>query len=347
MACIKYIALLAFTVLISTFSNGQSPNLGTVCAESTEKYGVDGYADSEFIWSVEGASIIDGDGRDTISVKWGYRIGTYLIEVQEVTKFGCTGVPQTARVTVHAPQVNLGYIALEICEGESHVFDARSNSYLQPYTMQWHDGTYAPTYTATESELIWVKVTDGLGCFRYDSVMVVSNPLPTVNLGPDTLLCDDLNPYRLNAGDFAQYVWRTTSGNSSTGNPFYVYPVKGSIDTVSVMVTDYNGCTASDSIVVMPCNVLALFKDIPNTITPNNDGNNDVWNIPYMEQFPNAVLEIFDRWGRLVYRTTDVYGQPWDGTSNGRPMPMDAYFFVIDLRYMNLETFSGTINLIR
>jgi gliding motility-associated-like protein len=320
--------------------------LGTVCAESSELYGVDGYDDSEFIWSVEGGSITDGDGEDTITIEWGYRIGRYLLEVQEVTIGGCPGVPSTGYVTVQAPEVELGAYYQQICDGDSLVFDARGG-YDDPYTMQWQDGTFAPTYTAKETGLIWVLVTDALGCTRYDSVDFTKNLLPFVSLGNDTILCDEENPYEIDGGNFSAYDWKTSTGESYTGNPFYAYPMKGITDTIMLTVTDENSCENSDTLVILPCNVLELFKNIPNTFTPNNDGVNEVWNIPYMDQFPKAVLEIFDRWGRLVYRTEDVQNEPWDGTSKGREMPMDSYFYVIDLKYLNFETISGSVNLIR
>ena len=98
---------------------------------------------------------------------------------------------------------------------------------------------------------------------------------------------------------------------------------------------------------MLPCNIAELFRDIPNTITPNDDEANDVWNIPYMEYFEEAVLEIFDRWGRLVYRSTNVLDEPWDGTSNGNELPMDSYYYVLNLNMFNTPPIVGTVNLIK
>ena len=351
---IKYILGTTFLTIFTVFSSGQSPipaDLGAVCAESRESYGVDGYSDSEFIWAVEGGIIVNGDGEDTVEINWGYQVGRYQFEVAEITSSGCRGIPSVADVEITAPQVDLGIDFIEICKPDSIVFDARGD-YVEPYLMQWQNGTFSPRYIAKESELVWVKVTDGMGCVRYDSVEFVSHPLPVVELGNDTLLCDEEVPLVLDAGDYAFYSWSTSSGNSFSGNPYYAFPVKPVMDTLTVTVTDIYGCEMSDSITIFPCDIASLFEDIPNTFTPDDSpgdggGINDVWNIPYMEQFPKAVLEIFDRWGRLVYRTDKVYEEPWDGMSKGRPMPMDSYFFVLELNYMHVETISGTINLIR
>ncbi len=352
----KYILLIAFLKIFITFSIGQSSNLGTVCAESNEYYGVTGYDDSEYIWAVKGGVIVDGNGQDTIEVKWGYRVGNYDLEVVEVTSSGCMGIPIMGNVTVNAPLVDIGPDFMDVCQPDTVVFDARGD-YFAPYVAQWQDGSYSATYKAFETDLIWVKVTDSLGCARYDTVDFSAHPLPEVNLGNDTLLCDEEKPLPLNAGDFAFYEWESTSGLFFTSNPYYMFPPKPVMDTMRVTVTDNNGCQMSDTIVIYPCDIAEIFKGMQNTITPNEDGQNDVWIIPYIQNFPDAVLEIFDRWGRLVHheenfepRETNDHvpgGIGWRGTSKGRPMPMDSYFYVLELNYMNIEPITGTINLIK
>ena len=81
-------------------------------------------------------------------------------------------------------------------------------------------------------------------------------------------------------------------------------------------------------------------------ITPNNDGKNDVWRIINADLYPNAVLQIFNRWGRRVYETKDVFGEPWDGKSNGKPLPTDSYHYILDLKD-GTKPRTGVITLIR
>lgn len=332
---------------------GQSSiNLGAVCAETRELYGVTGFFDSEFIWSIEGGVIVNGDGMDTISIQWGYQTGTYQMEVVEITSANCTGVPSIATITVQAPEVDLGYDYYEICDGDSLILDASGN-YDEPYLVEWHnDSVTGPIYVAKKTEIIWVRITDRLGCVRYDSVDFTNHPLPVVYLGEDTVLCDVQNPLELTAtdpsgGTYANYEWYSTAqgGMISTAPNIYVGP---GFDTISLFVSDINGCEETDTVVIYACDVEEMFRDMVNTFTPNDDGTNDVWNLTdFMYLFPDAVLEVFDRWGRLVYRTENVATEPWDGKSNGREMPMDSYFYVLELNYMNLEALSGTVNLIR
>jgi gliding motility-associated-like protein len=96
-----------------------------------------------------------------------------------------------------------------------------------------------------------------------------------------------------------------------------------------VTVTDLNGCSISDSIIVEPQRKTCLI--IPNAISPNGDLINDVWNIGEIELYPDIEIRIFNRWGETVWRSEKGYPQPWDGRSNGRILPIDSYHYIIDL----------------
>ena len=72
-------------------------------------------------------------------------------------------------------------------------------------------------------------------------------------------------------------------------------------------------------------------------ITPNNDGINDFFNLDAIQSSPNNHLDIYNRWGRLVY-SEENYRNSFDGTSNvnftiakDNKLPDGVYFYVIDL----------------
>jgi gliding motility-associated-like protein len=91
---------------------------------------------------------------------------------------------------------------------------------------------------------------------------------------------------------------------------------------------------------------------IPNVFTPNDDGFNDYWVIGSRvagtlgELYPWAVVEVYNRQGELVYRSREGYPEPWDGTSNGRKLPMDSYFYVI-FRNNGQAPITGHVTIIR
>lgn len=77
---------------------------------------------------------------------------------------------------------------------------------------------------------------------------------------------------------------------------------------------------------------------MPNAFTPNSDGVNDLFRIP-----PNVLLDlkeffIYDRWGKLVFTTTNrKIG--WDGTVNGKKQNTSSYVYYIKCIIDNKETF--------
>ena len=90
-----------------------------------------------------------------------------------------------------------------------------------------------------------------------------------------------------------------------------------------------------------------IFKnciDPPNVFTPNIDGKNDTWEIKNIELFPEAIIEIYDRWGNLLasYKGEDP---GWDGRFNGNDMPADTYYYIVSIE--NSEPTRGQVTIIR
>ncbi len=63
--------------------------------------------------------------------------------------------------------------------------------------------------------------------------------------------------------------------------------------------------------------------------SPNGDGINDVWNIPSLEAFSNCTVQVFNRYGKLVFASTG-YRRPWDGSYNGAILPVGVYYYTIN-----------------
>lgn len=81
---------------------------------------------------------------------------------------------------------------------------------------------------------------------------------------------------------------------------------------------------------------------ITNVITPNNDGINDRWDLSkFLNSYPNAVVEIYDRFGKNVKTITQADHFIWDGKIVGKPVPTDNYWYVIKLN--ENQTKSGSI----
>jgi gliding motility-associated-like protein len=133
--------------------------------------------------------------------------------------------------------------------------------------------------------------------------------------------------------------WSPPDGLSCADCP---NPIASPSETTQYFITYETplGCEITDSLVVK------VFLEIPNTITPDNDGVNDVWNIPGIENFPDVSVQIYNRWGVEVFSSTG-YNEPWDGTTNEEELGTGSYFYVINYNTEGVENMNGTVNIIR
>ena len=105
-------------------------------------------------------------------------------------------------------------------------------------------------------------------------------------------------------------------------SPIFEY-VSSGYHTVTVI--DEGGC----SVPIVRTNILVI--GYPKYFTPNADGYNDRWNIYELQDDVSSKIHIFDRYGKLLKEITPD-GTGWDGTYNGRPMPGNDYWFVVEYR---------------
>jgi gliding motility-associated-like protein len=85
--------------------------------------------------------------------------------------------------------------------------------------------------------------------------------------------------------------------------------------------------------------------NIPNTITPNGDGINDYWQINGIENYPNALVQIFNRYGQKIFESKG-YSVPFDGTYKGQKLPSGVYYYIINL-ITTCNLFSGSLTIVR
>ncbi|UCH15281.1 MAG: gliding motility-associated C-terminal domain-containing protein, partial [Bacteroidales bacterium] len=313
--------------------SGDENYIDIVCSgDHNISYSVAEVEGSTFNWAIPALSFT-AENSQQITVYWNITGGEYIISVQEISEYGCEGIIREETVLVSEPEASLDGDK-EICEGESVTVTTTTefSRYL------WYNGSTNQDITVSDEGLISVIVWDEYDCISRDSVNVYVYELPDVELGNDTVICGD-SPVQVDAGDFDAYIWST----GHTSNPIIIYEGE---KTVSVTVTNEYGCTGSDSFYVNSCIEERLFDDITNAFTPNDDGVHDVWIINNISLFPDAKIEVFDRWGRLVFSKDGGYENDWDGTYNGKDLPMDTYYYVIDLK-TGTEPLKGTLTIIR
>jgi len=86
--------------------------------------------------------------------------------------------------------------------------------------------------------------------------------------------------------------------------------------------------------------------EITNTMTPNGDGMNDVWQVRGLPDFKGTNIKIYTRGGQLVYESIGNYNKPFDGRFRDKELPAGVYYYVIDLR-AECKPLGGSITLLR
>ena len=83
--------------------------------------------------------------------------------------------------------------------------------------------------------------------------------------------------------------------------------------------------------------------EIPSAFTPNSDGIHDEWTIYGLFNFPDVKVNVFNRWGQLVFNSTG-YDIPWDGKYNGVDLPTSTYYYILEIEEIN-KVFNGTVTI--
>ena len=90
-------------------------------------------------------------------------------------------------------------------------------------------------------------------------------------------------------------------------------------------------CTREDTVEIKVYEIICEdpFVFVPNAFSPNNDNNNDVLYVRglYIEK---VIFRVFDRWGEMVFESTDV-SQGWDGTFRNKLLQPDVYDYYLDV----------------
>jgi gliding motility-associated-like protein len=164
-------------------------------------------------------------------------------------------------------------------------------------------------------------------------------------MGPDVTIAPGasttLNPSV--TGNIVSYQWSPSTGlNNATIKDPVASP---SVTTVySLDVTDNNECEVTGSIKVTVSAATSKIL-VPNAFSPNGDGVNDTWIITGLSANPGATVDVFNRYGQLVFHSEN-YNKAWDGTFNGNPLPMGTYYYIVDAKN-NEKKVAGSVTIFK
>ncbi|MFH2141821.1 MAG: T9SS type B sorting domain-containing protein, partial [Bacteroidota bacterium] len=266
--------------------------------------------------------------------------GTYAVTITDAN--GCTVI--IPKIDVEEPDSLIMIINNfpPACYGDtSGIIGATITGGTIPYTYAWNNVDWPNT--VTDTVLIGVTagsysltVTDAHSCIVMENATIY-NP---------TEIKDTIEV--VIEADYTGSAELTVSG----GNPPYWFvwsngdEVKDIVGLESgiyiVTITDGNLCTITDSIEI----IIPLI--IPTLFTPNGDNFNDSWRITNISYYENVTIEIFNRWGDLIFNYSgsgEEYDDfPWDGKYNGVDLPMSSFVYIIDLKN-GIEPYTGVVSI--
>ena len=282
-------------------------------------------------------------------------VGPFTVTLQITSGAGCVNTKTITINTIHPePTGRILVDKNDVCVGQSFTFTDNSDP-ADGTTTTWNwnmgDGntrtssSFNYTYATAGSYTVSLFITNSHGCRSTTATRPVTvNPYPVVNAGPDLFILQDgsdtLHPVITN-GINPAYLW-TPNLYFLSSNTVLEPIVKGVEDiTYTLTVTGRGDCKASDQVFIK----VLKGPEIPNIFSPNGDGVHDRWEIKYLDTYPGGTVEIFNRYGQLIFRSVG-YAVPWDGTVNGQPVPIGTYYYIVNPKN-GRKTMSGYVDVIR
>lgn len=226
-----------------------SGSLG-VCISDSGTFSVTNTLGSSYNWTVNGGTLLSGNGTNSINAGNFVASGTAIITVTETNSLGCIGNVVNYSLNVNSlPNANAGS-DVSVCIGQGVYLNATGgNIYLwSPSTGLSDPNSATPFANPTTATNYIVLVTDSNGCKNTDSVLVSVNSLPNVTLTSNSAICIG-NSIQLNAGGGNSYQWYpgSTLSNDTINNPL-ANPTLTT--TYTVVVTDGNTCVDSATVTI-------------------------------------------------------------------------------------------------
>ncbi|MEL1244103.1 choice-of-anchor L domain-containing protein [Flavobacterium sp. DGU11] len=229
---------------------------------------------------------------------------------------GCVAI-MPLQLIVHTFGEGLTDEELTLCADTSETLDAGSG--FTSYSWDTDPVQTTSTITVDEPGIYTVTLTNTFGCEGSKTFTLT----PSGRAKDATFEINDL----------------TGNNNTVTVSPVgpgtYEYSIDGidyqespvfdqlTAGEYTIYIRDTKGCgpAYSERVFVL---------DYPAFFTPNGDGVNDTWRIPYSYNRPGIFVTVFDRYGKII-KGFNGYEQGWDGTYDGKPLPATDYWFLIEL----------------
>jgi gliding motility-associated-like protein len=255
----------------------------------------------------------------------------------------------------NVPSVTIAASVNDVCAGTSVTFIATpvngGNAPIYQWQVNGQDaGTNSTSFTSSalaDGDNVTCMMTSSIACsipatVTSNALTMTIETLPIVNAGGNKAITigQSLTLNATATGNITDITWSPATGLS---NNKILNPVASPTATTTYTLTVQNaaGCVASDTATV----VVVYTINVPNTFTPNGDGINDIWNIQYLNTYTKCKVQVFNRWGQLMYSSVG-YTVPWDGTYRGSAVPNGTYYYIINLDKTS-KPLAGSVTVLR
>jgi gliding motility-associated-like protein len=276
--------------------------------------------------------------------------GTYTFSLSSIPG-GCVSNTETTALTVPPTPVLNDVPDESVCD--SYILPAISGNNLGTDASFW-TGSNATGSQLTAGQLISSTqtiyiYTSANNCTDEESFLITVTPTPLApSVGPDLTYCSTWEIAPLTAiGTSGLFSWFSDVDLANligTGNAIAPF---STIGTSTYYVNEQiNGCISpmsSYSITIEICDII-----LPTAFTPDGDNTNDLWVIVDLDVvYPKSTVSIYSRWGDKLYesKTGDYANSAWDGSFEGKAMPVGSYYFIIDTG-TDAEELKGIVSIV-
>jgi gliding motility-associated-like protein len=278
--------------------------------------------------------------------------GTKTIKLVVTTNNGCVDSATKTFSTIYAqPHSTITSSKILACVNETINFSGsvqNANGNVTSYHWTANNNNFSTqnistSFASAGMYTVNYYFTDEKGCASDTSTVTMDiNSYPIVNSMP-TLYVLEGGSVKLQpeiTGTIIDLQWTPSLYLDSTKSAF---PTSTPLKTITyqLQVTGKGDCVVTKDVIVQ---VLGA-PLVPNAFSPNGDGINDTWGIQHLSSYPDCTVEVFDRYGALLYYSKG-YKKNWDGTFNGKPLLSGTYYYIIDPKRGRAKQ-SGAVTIIK
>ena len=233
-----------------------------------------------------------------------------------------------------------------LCFGTKGSIDLTVQGGNAPFVFKWSNDKTTEDLSGLNPGEYNFTVTDAAGC-TFSGSETVEGPTAPPALAAEVRdeLCKDTRDGSIeitlaNATQPLVFSWSDGAATGAKRDSL----TKGDY---AVTITDANGCKTDTAFSIRVFCDLEEKDFIPDVFSPNGDGVNDLWNVEMLDRFPGHTVQLFNRWGNVIWEAEGNFAG-WDGrNSKGGEMPVGAYFYIIELNDPTAKVYKGSVTLIR